>query len=659
MNRTFAKLSAIIFMIIICAVSAFAVDVYIDDKKVEFTAASGSPFIHEGRTLVPLRVTMESYGATVEWEASTKTAIVRKDTTTVRCKIGEKQIYRNNVKILNDASAVIQDGRTYLPIRAVLEAFGAAVGWNGSVIVTSPGAGGLIELVEKTPPRTSNFWKGWVEALALKDSGNYSGAIDKILSVSSLFISKSDSASNAMLYKHLGECYSKLKDYEKASACFKRESYYWSKTSGMDESRRDAERRAGLIKTGTQVYIRSSDEAMGARTYFAQQHEPHGGVLLGAYAEGDTNIYNPYSPDKFYMDSFPKLVERDIGAYLLYLPYGMDISHYNSHLERAKNSGKVLQIALEPHQDFASINDKDGYLINLAKHMENSGCRLLLRFAGEMNDTTSEWFTKDTELYKEKFRLVARVFHEYAPSVPIIWAPNFYPADTIDDYYPGDEYVDYVGISSYMMHQPITDPLGEGVDRSRWSNQLDVLYSLYGHKKPIIIVEGGASYMDYDTWADITPFASRQLKDFYTYLPIKYPNVKYCFIFDSDRERQKFSLSNNNEYLTSYKQGTASDLYPNSLDDAKYTYDYYEIGNNVSVKAESTVLCSYITTPSNDTSLVSYYINDVFLGSSASAPYSVPVDFSSFRGQKVKVNVVSYDAHNSPVTSYTISINVI
>lgn len=42
----------------------------------------------------------------------------------------------------NDTAALIQDGRTYLPIRVVLESFGAKVQWNGdtnTVVVTSGG----------------------------------------------------------------------------------------------------------------------------------------------------------------------------------------------------------------------------------------------------------------------------------------------------------------------------------------------------------------------------------------------------------------------------------------------------------------------------------------------------------------------------------------
>ncbi len=632
--------------------------VFIDGIKVLFDDSTGYPFIQNGRTLVPLRATMESYGAQVDWEADTNTAFVRKDTTTVRCIIGENSIYRNNVRIANDAAAVIVNGRTYLPIRAVLEAFGATVEWDGNVKVTSPGSGSLVYTVENAPAVTKNYWNKWNTALELKNSGQYNEAINTILSISSAFIKENTSASNAMLFKHLGECYSNLCDYSKATACFSREAYYWANTPGMEQSRIDAQRRSKLIKTTTQLYIKTNDISMGGRKYFGEPLEPQGGIYLGAYAEGDTNIYNPYSPDKFYMDTYPALVGKDMAAYLLYMPYGSPLSIYNSHITKAIEKNKIIQIALEPHSGLNSVNANDGYLIKLAKDMQSSGCRLMLRFAGEMNDTTSTWYSADANLYIEKFRIVADIFHQYAPSVPVIWAPNFYPADTMDDYYPGDSYVDYVGISSYMMHQPITDPLNKGVDRSRWSNQLDTIYSLYGHKKPIMIVEGGASYEDYDTGADITEFASKQIKDFYTYLPIKYPNVKMCFLFDSSRPRQKFMLSSNPSYLNAYRSGISSELLLGQVTAAEYKYDYYELGNNVDIKAEATEICSYITTPENDTAYVQYYINGVLLGTTYGAPHSINADFTSYKGQKINITVRSYNSNHILVTDYTVSVNV-
>ncbi len=633
---------------------ASSVAVYIDGAAVAFTQESGAPFIEGGRTLVPLRATMEAFGASVDWEASSQTAIVRKDTTTVRCRIGENCIYRNNVRIENDAAAKIVAGRTYLPIRAVLEAFGATVSWDGAVHAMG-GTATFIAEIENTPSVTTNFWGLWSEALAAKDSGNFAGAIEKIQSVANAFLVENTSASDAMLFKHLGECYANIKAYDKASACFEREAYYWSRTPGMEESRIDAARRARLIRTGAQIYVKNQNPEMGALLQFGAPHEPRGGVLLGAYAEGDTNIYNPYDPNRFYMDTFPTLCGKDMRGYLLYLPYGRSVTLYQSHIQKAAEKGKYLQIALEPHGGIGQVNAYDGYLTTLAKEMEAAPCPMLLRFAGEMNDMSTSWYSPDPAPYIAAFRTVAEIFHEHAPSVPVIWAPNFYPPDTISAYYPGDEYVDYVGLSSYMMHQPITDPLGKGIDRSRWSNQLDTIYSLYGHKKPIIVVEGGASYMDYDTYADITPFAARQIEDFYTYLPIKYPNVKFCFVFDADRERQKFALSNNPTYLKGYQNGIGNPLYG----DGAYFYDYYELGNNVRVAPEKTELCAYITTPESTAAYVLYSIGDTDIGTAYGAPYAVPVDFSPYTGQTVPVTVRAFDASHAPLLRYTVNIRVL
>ena len=650
-------LVTLLFAVTVTAVAS-EIDVKIDYVPVAFTYDSGYPFISEGRTLVPLRITMESFGAKVEWEQDTQTALVRKGNTTVRCTIGESCIYRNNVRVPNDAAAVVVNGRTYLPIRAVLEAFGATVSWDGSVNVTSPDGASCVYEVENTPSVTSNYWPIWNEAISLKSSGNYTAAIDKIRSVSKVFIEKNDSNSCAMLFKHLGECYSNLKDYANASACFMREAYYWSISTGMEQSRIDAERRSGLIKTGTQLFVKNTDISMGGKMYFNQPLEPKGSIYLGAYTEGDTNIYSPYDPSRFYMDTFPQLVGKDMAGYLLYMTYGNDVTMYQSHIDRAIEKDKILQIALQPLSGLWQVDGSESYLISLATQMQNSGCRMMLRFAGEMNDETSNWFS-DPDTFIRAFRTVSSIFHQYAPDVPVIWAPNHYPPDTIDDYYPGDEYVDYVGISSYMPHNPITDPLGMGVDRGRWSSQLDNIYSLYGHKKPIIIVESGSSYMDYDTWADITPFASAQMRDFLTYLPIKYPNVKMYFVFNTDRERHKFTLSSNTTYLEAYKSGIMSPLFSSSVYSDAYIYDYYELGNNICVKAAPTELVSHITTPANDTAYVAYFINGTSLGVAYGAPYTVACDFTPYKGQSVDITVQSFDSSHNMVTSYIVKVKVI
>lgn len=115
------------------AFAAGGVSVSIDGSNIAFNNSTGSPFIDSGnRTLVPLRSTMETYGCEVFWDNESNKAIVYKDGVTVVCPIGKNYIIVNGQTITIDTAAVIVNGRTYLPIRCVLEAVGAAVGWNGT-----------------------------------------------------------------------------------------------------------------------------------------------------------------------------------------------------------------------------------------------------------------------------------------------------------------------------------------------------------------------------------------------------------------------------------------------------------------------------------------------------------------------------------------------
>ncbi|MDR7870134.1 MAG: copper amine oxidase N-terminal domain-containing protein [Tissierellaceae bacterium] len=103
----------------------------INSKPIEFTEDSGAPFIDEnGRTLVPLRLTMETYGAEVDWNNDTNTAIVKKGDTKLEIPVGKNYILRNGEQIDMDTESINKDGRVYLPIRFVVEAFGSGVEWD-------------------------------------------------------------------------------------------------------------------------------------------------------------------------------------------------------------------------------------------------------------------------------------------------------------------------------------------------------------------------------------------------------------------------------------------------------------------------------------------------------------------------------------------------
>lgn len=132
------KKSIIIGIIIICYLLtsyAYAYDnlsIEVNDHLIEFTKDTGAPFIKSGRTLVPLRVVVESLDAEVRWDNELRQAIVIKNDITIKVPIDKAYIYKDNKKILNDSKATIINGRTYLPIRVVMESFGYQVDWNGN-----------------------------------------------------------------------------------------------------------------------------------------------------------------------------------------------------------------------------------------------------------------------------------------------------------------------------------------------------------------------------------------------------------------------------------------------------------------------------------------------------------------------------------------------
>lgn len=644
-------LLVMVLLSVLLTLSASAVDVYIDGNKVFFDDDTGYPFItEEGRTLVPLRATMEAFGATVRWDAETKTALVTKNETTVAVKIGENRVFRNGTEIPNDAAAVIVSGRTYLPIRAVLEALDATVGWNGSVLVTRPGAGTLIHEIENSGKKVSNYWAAWERAIALKDAGNYAECIEQMKELAPTFLAKSDYNSDAMFYHHLGYCYDQLNKKDEAAACYTRESELWE-LAGLHQESLDAARRASFSNSTVQMFMLTDNEDYSARQYFGVLYELRNGVQLGVTMKGS---------DPKYMAEFTKYSEKAAAAFILYGGLDTPVSTYRESFAQAKKQDKIIQYALQPDDlaDLLSITENDARIVKLAKDLKATGAKILIRFACEMNEVTSRWYTEDYAAYIRSFRYVADIFHEYAPNCAMVWSPNFYPADNMERYYPGDAYVDYVGISAYYEYAPETDPLQQGIDRSRFDAVLDTIVGLYGHKKPIIISEGGASYYHVASGRDITDLASKQLYNFLTYLPIKYPQVNAMYLFETvDAGGRKFELSKNEAYRKVFVEAVSSEFYVSHTKEETQGLPYsFELGNNVRVPGETVTLCAYFKTFANDFAYAVYAINGVEIGRVSDVPYGLDVNLSAYKGQTITLTATAYDSTGAvcAIKSYTL-----
>lgn len=121
-----------IFAVPVNAVSNTTINILLNGKAVTFTDSSGYPYVDENnRTMVPLRATMESAGFVVGYDTKTRTAIVITEHNRIEVPLGTNKVYTNNQLAENDTIAVVKNGRTYLPIRAVLENAGYTVEWAG------------------------------------------------------------------------------------------------------------------------------------------------------------------------------------------------------------------------------------------------------------------------------------------------------------------------------------------------------------------------------------------------------------------------------------------------------------------------------------------------------------------------------------------------
>lgn len=82
------------------------------------------PVIKEGRTLVPVRAMLEAYGADVSWSKEEKEVTIIISGDTIKLKIDNISAYVNGEKVELDVPAKIINARTVVPLRFVLESLG-------------------------------------------------------------------------------------------------------------------------------------------------------------------------------------------------------------------------------------------------------------------------------------------------------------------------------------------------------------------------------------------------------------------------------------------------------------------------------------------------------------------------------------------------------
>lgn len=103
----------------------------VNGVKKEIDPGRGTfPIIIQGRTLLPIRAVIEAMGGTVGWNANTRKVTITLKNTTITLTINSKQAMVNGKAKELDVRPQIINERTMVPLRFVAENLGAQVLWD-------------------------------------------------------------------------------------------------------------------------------------------------------------------------------------------------------------------------------------------------------------------------------------------------------------------------------------------------------------------------------------------------------------------------------------------------------------------------------------------------------------------------------------------------
>lgn len=431
----------------------------------------------------------------------------------------------------------------------------------------------------------------------------------------------------------------------------------WNTNPMFEQYYISAQRKADFIRNEVRVFVERPSSTLGDKYYHGAKFEPKTGCYLGLFGEGDPGIHDKLGTGtrETYDTGGERITGRKYAQFLLYYHWGMDFSHYQTHFDRIKGTNTSMMIALEPSHGLDAVKD-DEYLRKFIRDMGNSEVPMFLRFANEMNDPSNPWHKDGPEKYKEKFKLVAKIVKEEAPNVALVWSPNDYPPTQVDIYYPGDQYVDWVGVSTYASYEPGLDPIRQGVDRASYIDQMRYVYETYGDRKPIMITEGAASAVGIKSHENTSNLASDQIKEFYSYLPRLYPNVKASIYWDSSQDDRNtngnyrnYILTQHPNILNAYKTAISDPYFLSNIGESSKV-SYSDVTTS-GLKAGKEKISAFVKTWRPGIGRIDYLVNGKKLASSTSVPYEVDIDFSDYAGENINIFVNAYDYKGSLISS--------
>lgn len=367
-----------------------------------------------------------------------------------------------------------------------------------------------------------------------------------------------------------------------------------------------AEKERMVNETDFELYIQGDVSNL---PYFGARLEPKDGAYLGMIAETSGNFW-------------------PLGSYLTYIDAMNQPDLYYPANEIIKANDSAVMVGWTINSlDEVNYDTIRSVLNTLASYNKP----MFIRFANEMNVSS---LGDDPERYIEIFRNVANMVHEY-DNFAVVWSPNDLGAldRPFEFFYPGDEYVDWVGVSMYMIKYfqgkadtSYKDSVYFMTGDYAWAtNRIKPIMDFMaknGINKPVMISEGGVpTNTNYDT--GLEAWGAPRMRDMLWNLVMKYPQIKMINYFNNHRanEAERYDINDYQYASDIFAEVKTSGLYKTGVNaPSDFALIPANSGEIIDISANST-LYTLAHVPNKPDIAVNYAIDGEWCHSSDKIPY--------------------------------------
>lgn len=366
--------------------------------------------------------------------------------------------------------------------------------------------------------------------------------------------------------------------------------------------------------------------------YYGARLEPKSGTYLGMVAE---------TSEQF----------KPLGSYLTYIQDMWQNDLYYPANDMIRNDNVVTMVGWT----ISNLDTVDYTTVrNVLDTLNSYNKPMFIRFANEMNVST---LGDDPEKYKQVFRTVADMVHEY-PNFAVVWAPNDLGAldRPFEYFYPGDEYVDWVGVSCYSIkyfvgnqNTSYNDSVYFMTGNYAWAtNRVKPILDFMAKnniQKPVMISEGGVATAN-DYGENMESWAAPRLRNMLYYLAMRYPQIKMINYFNThrDNEIETFDISGYSYAEDIFKQAADCGMYIRSYgDEPEFVFRPANEGGTLTPDSSGYVnLYTYAYFENQPEVSVNYTIDGTWYHSTNTIPYKCPLNISSLSDGQHTVTISAF-----------------